>query len=29
MQLLPFADAKALGVCEAFERGVYRLLDRP
>jgi len=29
MQLLPFADAKALGVYEAFERGVYRLLDRP
>ena len=25
MQFLPFADAKALGVYDAFERGVYEL----
>ena len=25
MQFLPFADAKALGVYDTFERGVYRL----
>jgi CubicO group peptidase (beta-lactamase class C family) len=25
MQLLPFADAKALAVYDAFERGVYHL----
>ena len=29
MQLLPFADPKALGVYDAFERGVYHLLARP
>ena len=27
MQFLPFADAKALGVYDAFERGVYRTAD--
>ncbi|WP_421998848.1 serine hydrolase domain-containing protein [Reyranella sp.] len=27
MQYLPFADAKALAVCDAFERGVYRLVN--
>jgi len=27
MQYLPFADAKALAVYDAFERGAYRLLD--
>ena len=29
MQFLPFADTKALGVYEAFERGVYELASRP
>jgi CubicO group peptidase (beta-lactamase class C family) len=29
MQLLPFADPKALGVYDTFERGVYQLLGRP
>jgi methyl acetate hydrolase len=29
MQLLPFVDPKALAVYDTFERGVYRLLDRP
>jgi hypothetical protein len=27
MQYLPFADAKALGVYDAFERAVYAALD--
>jgi methyl acetate hydrolase len=27
MQYLPFADAKALGVYDSFERGTYRLVD--
>ena len=27
MQFLPFADAKALAVYDAFERGVYQLVD--
>jgi len=27
MQFLPFADRKALTLCEAFERGVYRLAN--
>ncbi len=27
MQFLPFADKRALGVYDAFERGVYRLAD--
>jgi methyl acetate hydrolase len=27
MQFLPFADRRALGVYDAFERGVYRLAD--
>jgi CubicO group peptidase (beta-lactamase class C family) len=27
MQLLPFADSKALAIYDAFERGVYRLAD--
>ena len=26
MQYLPFADARALAVCDAFERGAYRLV---
>jgi hypothetical protein len=26
MQYLPFADAKALAVYDAFERGAYRLM---
>ena len=26
MQYLPFADAKALAVYDAFERGTYRLI---
>lgn len=26
MQLLPFADPKALAVYDAFERGIYRLV---
>jgi hypothetical protein len=25
MQFLPFADPKALALCDAFERGVYQL----
>jgi len=29
MQYLPFADAKALAVCDAFERGAYQLVNRP
>jgi methyl acetate hydrolase len=28
MQFLPFADAKALGVYDTFERGVYQLLGK-
>jgi hypothetical protein len=24
---LPFADKRALGVCDTFERGVYRMAD--
>ena len=28
MQYLPFADAKALAVYEAFERGTYQLVRR-
>ena len=28
MQFLPFADAKALGVYDTFERGVYQLLAK-
>lgn len=28
MQFLPFADAGALAVCDAFERGAYRLRSR-
>lgn len=27
MQLLPFADTKALAIYDAFERGVYQLAD--
>jgi hypothetical protein len=27
MQYLPFADAKALGVYDAFERGAYQLVS--
>jgi methyl acetate hydrolase len=27
MQLLPFADTKALAICDTFERGVYQLAD--
>ena len=27
MQYLPFADSKALAVCDAFERGAYRLVN--
>ena len=27
MQYLPFADAKALAVYDAFERGAYQLLN--
>ncbi len=27
MQYLPFADTKALGVYDTFERGVYQLVD--
>ena len=27
MQYLPFADAKALAVYDAFERGAYRLVN--
>jgi hypothetical protein len=27
MQLLPFADSKALAICDTFERGVYQLAD--
>ena len=27
MQYLPFADAKALAVYDAFERGAYQLMD--
>jgi methyl acetate hydrolase len=27
MQYLPFADAKALAVYDAFERGVYQLVS--
>ena len=26
MQYLPFADAKALAVCDVFERGAYQLV---
>jgi CubicO group peptidase (beta-lactamase class C family) len=29
MQLLPFADTKALAIYGTFERGVYQLLDAP
>ena len=29
MQFLPFADTKALGICDTFERGVYKLLEAP
>jgi CubicO group peptidase (beta-lactamase class C family) len=29
MQLLPFADTKALAIYDTFERGVYRLADAP
>jgi CubicO group peptidase (beta-lactamase class C family) len=29
MQFLPFADPKALQLADAFERGVYRLIDGP
>jgi methyl acetate hydrolase len=29
MQFLPFADTKALAIYDAFERGVYQLLDSP
>ena len=29
MQLLPFADTKALAIYDAFERGVYQLADAP
>ena len=29
MQLLPFADTKALAIYDTFERGVYRLADTP
>jgi methyl acetate hydrolase len=28
MQFLPFADPKALGVCDTFERGVYQLVGQ-
>ena len=28
MQLLPFADTKALAVYDAFERGIYRLIEK-
>ena len=27
MQVLPFADTKALAICDTFERGVYQLAD--
>ena len=27
MQYLPFADAKALGICDAFERGTYQFVN--
>ncbi len=27
MQFLPFADTKALAICDTFERGVYQLAD--
>ena len=29
MQLLPFADTKALAICDTFERGVYQLPGLP
>jgi hypothetical protein len=27
MQYLPFADGKAPGVCDGFERGAYQLVS--